>query len=315
MDEIHQYLVDEWLDHYREGSISRRDFMRRAVLLGAGAATATAMAASVVPARRARAAPTAQNVSPFHVEENDPRVATDWIWYRSTDGVELKAYLAWPTDAAMNRSQPGALVCHMNRGLDSYARDVARRFAVQGYVGVAPDLPSRTGTPTDEFPDTASLMAAYRQLTLEQSAFDFAAAGDFLRAHPAVDENKLAATGYCFGGGIIWRLAAIYPALTAAAPFYGGNPPLDQVPNIRAAMLGVYGELDTNTNAGIPALTAAMDEAGTRYQVNIYPNSTHAFHDDIDPGTRYNPVTAPQAWMDTLNWFATYLELQPPMTA
>jgi carboxymethylenebutenolidase len=285
--------------------------MRRAVLLGAGAATATAMAASVVPARHARAAPASQSVSPFHVEENDPRVATDWIWYRSTDGVEVKAYLAWPTDAAMTRSQPGALVCHMNRGLDSYARDVARRFATQGYVGIAPDLPSRTGTATDEFPDVSSLMAAYRMLDPAQNALDFAAAADFLRAHPAVDESKLAATGYCFGGGVIWRLATIYPALTAAAPFYGSNPPLDQVPNIRAAMLGVYGELDNNVNAGIPALTAAMDAAGTRYKMNVYPNSTHAFHDDI--GDRYNPVTAPQAWMDTLSWFATYLGLEQPI--
>lgn len=309
MNEIQQYLVDEWLDHYREGYISRRDFMRRAALLGAGAATATAMAASITPAR---AAPMSQSMSPFHVEENDPRVATDWIWYRSTDGVELKAYLAWPTDAAMTRSQPGAIVCHMNRGLDSYARDVARRFAVQGYVAIAPDLPSRTGTATDEFPDAASIMAAYRELTPEQNALDFAAAADFLRAHPAVDETKLAATGYCFGGSFIWRLATIYPALTAAAPFYGGNPPLDQVPKIRAAMLGVYGDLDTNLNAGIPALSEAMDAAGIRYQINIYPNSMHAFHDDIGPSPRYNPETAPQAWMDTLNWFATYLGLQSP---
>jgi carboxymethylenebutenolidase len=310
MNETQQYLIDEWLDHYREGYISRRDFMRRAVLLGAGAATATAMAASVVPARRARAAPASQSVSPFHVEESDPRVATDWTWYRSTDGVELKAYLAWPTDSAMNNSQPGALVCHMNRGLDSYTRDVARRLAVQGYVAFAPDLPSRTGTATDEFPDPDSIMAAYRQLTPEQNALDFSAAGDFLRAHPSVDENKLAATGFCFGGGVIWRLATIYPALTAAAPFYGAAPPLDQVPNIRAAMLGVYGELDNNINAGIPELTAALDAAGTRYQVNIYPNSTHAFHGDI--GNRYNAETGPQAWIDTLTWFATYLGLQPP---
>jgi carboxymethylenebutenolidase len=310
MNDVQQYLADEWLDHYREGFISRRDFMRRAALLGVGAATATAMAASIRPVRRARAAPASQSVSPFHVEEGDPRVTADWISYRSTDGVELKAYMAWPTDAAMDQTHPGALVCHMNRGLDDYTRDVARRFAVQNYVAIAPDLPSRTGTPTNEYPDVESLMAAYRLLDPAQNALDFAAAGDVLRAHPAVNENKLAATGFCFGGGVIWRLATIYPALGAAAPFYGSNPPLDAVPNIRAAMLGVYGELDPNVNAGIPALTDAMNASGTRYQINIYPNSTHAFHDDIGP--RYNPETAPQAWMDALNWFATYLGLQAP---
>src|SRR5439155_18103306 len=148
----------------------------------------------VSPARRVRAAPVAQR-SPDSVAPDDPAVATDRISYRSTDGVELQAYLAWPATAAMNASLPGITVCHQNRGLQPQIQDVARRYAKQGYVAIAPDLPSRTGTATDDFPDLESLMAAYRQLTPEQNALDFAASLDFLSAHPAVDETKLAASG------------------------------------------------------------------------------------------------------------------------
>ena len=311
MNSIEQYLVEEELWHYGQGWISRRAFLRRASLLGAGAATAAAMAASIVPAKRARAAPSRQGVSPFSVPEDDPAVATDWVWYQSTDGANVKAYVTWPAGADVAMKMPGVAVCHENQGLNDHTKNVARRFAKAGYAAIAPDLVSRFGTPTDEFADPSDLMAAYGLLSAEQNALDFAAALDYLRSQPMVYGDKLAATGYCFGGGVIWRLATVYPALTAAAPFYGRNPPLDQVPNIKAAMLGVYGELDNNINQGIPDLGEALIAAGTTYQMNVYPNSLHAFHADHRPS--YNPETAPQAWMDTLNWFATHLGLQPPM--
>ena len=310
MNELQQYLVDEELWHYRQGWISRREFLRRATALGAGAAAATAMATTVTPARRVRAAPPSQ-LSPFHVPAGDASVSTDWIWYHSTDGAEIKAYLAWPADAELTASLPGVGVCHENQGVNEHIQDVARRYAKAGYVAIAPDLVSRLGTPTDEFTDPTEFMATFRQLDAEQNALDLGAALDFLRAHPAVDESKLAATGFCFGGGVVWRLATVYLPLRAAAPFYGSAPPLDRVPNIRAAMLGVYGELDNNINAAIPALGEALAAAGVTHQINIYPASMHAFH--ADHRQSYNPETAPQAWIDTLSWFSTYLGLEQPM--
>lgn len=309
MNSAQQYLVEEELEYYRDGWISRREFLKRAAILGAGAATAAAMAASITPARRARAAPAAQH-SPDSVPADDPSVATNWIRYRSTDEVELKAYLAWPAGAAMNAILPGITVCHANRGVQPQIQDVARRYAKRGYVAIAPDLPSRTGTATDEFPDLPSLMAAYRQLTPEQNALDFGASLDFLRAHPAVDGSKLGATGFCFGGGVIWRLATIYPALTAAAPYYGSNPPIEQVPAIRAAMFGVYPSTDARLNAGLSDITEAMHQAGTRFKITVYPHSDHGFYDDT--GNVYNAQTAPQAFIDTLSWFAEHLGLPAP---
>jgi carboxymethylenebutenolidase len=303
-----KYLVEEELEYYRDGRISRRDFLRHAALLGVGSAVALAMADAVSPST-ARAAVTVAQQSPFHIPEGHPAVATDYIQYHGTDGAEIRAYMAWPVGAGTNRALPGVTVCHENRGLNPHIEDVARRFAVQGYVAIAPDLPSRLGTPTSELSED-EVVAAFRALTPEQNAQDFVVAVDILRAHPAVDESKLAATGYCFGGGVTWRLVTESPWIRAAAPFYGSNPPLEAVPNIRASVLGVYGELDERINEGIPAVRGAMEAAGVVHRITIYPNSPHAFH--ADGRDSYRPDTARQAWIDTLNWFAEHLGLPAP---
>jgi carboxymethylenebutenolidase len=132
-----------------------------------------------------------------------------------------------------------------------------------------------------------------------------------LKMHSAVNPEKLAATGYCAGGTVTWRLATLSPDLRAAAPFYGTNPPDEAVPNIRAAVLGVYGELDERVNAGIPDIDAMLQAAGKTYELKVYPSSLHGFHDDSG-NPAYNPATAPEAWRDTLSWFARYLELPAP---
>jgi carboxymethylenebutenolidase len=310
MNTVEQYLVEEELEHYRDGWISRRDFLRRAFILGTGAAAAAAMAASVTAPGRLRAAPLAQR-SPFSVDASDPTVSSEWVTFRSTDGVELRGYLARPAGAPQSNSLPGVTICHANRGLTAHVQDVARRFARQGYVAIAPDLPSRTGTPTDAFPDVESIMASYRQLTPEQNALDFASSLEFLRAHPAVDGSKLAGTGYCFGGGVIWRMSTVYPNLTAGAPFYGSPPPLADVPNIQAAMFAVHASTDLRLLGTIPEVATAMHDAGKRFKTTVYPNSDHGFHDDT--GNVYNAQAAAQAYVDTLNWFAEHLSLPAPV--
>ena len=102
---------------------------------------------------------------------------------------------------------------------------------------------------------------------------------------------------------------AIYPELAAAAPFYGSAPAAAAVPNIGAAVFGVYGELDTRLNASIPDLQAALDASGKTYSMKIYANSPHAFHNDT--GQSYNRAAAVEAYVDTLNWFGEHLGLAP----
>lgn len=305
MDGMQRYLVEEELEHYRDGWISRREFLHRAALIGVSATLAVELAGSITPAPRVHAAPPAQR-SPYSVPEGDMSVSTDWVWYRSADGTLIKAYVAWPAGAGMDGSRPGVVVCHEAGGLGPHIRDVARRFGKQGYVAIAPDLVSRTGTPTDAMTRDEA-RAAHAGLNADLAAADLVAAVDFLRAHPAVDEARLAATGYCAGGARTWRLVTLVPDLKAAAPFYGANPPLNSVPRIRAAVFAVYGDLDERINAGIPAIEQAMTAAGVNYRVRVYPNSQHAFHNDT--GAAYNPDTAAEAWRDTLEWFSQNLEL------
>jgi carboxymethylenebutenolidase len=245
--------------------------------------------------------------SPHHVAENDPEVGSDFISYVS-DGAPIRGYLAWPVGGMMEENaRPGVTICHENRGLLPHIQDVARRFAKAGYIALAPDLISRSGATTDELDTDADRIAAIGALDRAQTGRDFLAAIDYVKKHAVVDPDKLAATGYCYGGGVVWQAATMSPDLRAAAPFYGSAPPLDQVPNIRAAVLGVYGELDERINASIPDLREALMAAGVTYEIKIYPRANHSFHNDT--GDRYEPEAAQQAWRDTISWFAQHLGL------
>jgi carboxymethylenebutenolidase len=128
---------------------------------------------------------------------------------------------------------------------------------------------------------------------------------EYLQGQAYMDGERVGMTGYCFGGGVTWQVAAALPQLKAAAPFYGRAPELEKVPDIQAAVLGVYAEQDERINAGIAELEPALMDAGTTYQINIYPGVGHAFHNDT--GGRYLEEQATQAWMDTLAWFEQHI--------
>jgi carboxymethylenebutenolidase len=330
LNTFQKYFIEEFFDDYREGLISRRSFIRRvAFITGGMAAAVTAMAAAgcqpmelpaptaaipdpeptAVPeaeATEVQATPEAADLvpvpgaqSPFSVPEGDPAVEASDVTF-SSQGDEIAAYLARPAGDGVYAA---ILVCHENRGLNDHTRDVARRFAKEGYVALAIDLLAREGGTAvhdrDEVPGLLSNADASRHVA------DFAAGFDYLRDLDYVDGERIGMTGYCFGGGITWRSATALPDLKAAVPFYGPAPDLDQVPNIQAAVLGVYAEMDERINAGIEALDQALMEAGVTYEMKIYPGVNHAFHNDT--GERYNEEQATQAWLDTLAWFERYL--------
>lgn len=316
-----KYLIEEFYDDYREGEISRRTFIRRvAFLTGSMAATIAAMSAvgckpielpaatepmpTDTPAgEQPTAAPTSvpptDPQSPFSVPADDPDVVGSAITFPSGSD-EIMGYLARP---AAEGVYPAILVCHENRGLNPHTEDVARRFAKNGYVALAVDLLSREGGTAAH--DRDAVPGLLTDAGADRHVGDFLAAADYVQTLEYVDGERLGMIGFCFGGGITWRVATALPTLKAAAPFYGPAPEIDQVPNIQAAVLGVYAEQDERINAGIEPLKAALDAAGTTYQINIYPGVNHAFHNDT--GQRYNEEQATQAWEDTLAWFAEYV--------
>jgi carboxymethylenebutenolidase len=344
MNTFQKYFVEEFHEDYREGLINRREFIRMlAYITGSMAATATTMSmlgctpdelpAATEPmptpqtppsetpppptATASQAAseptpvsdestPTAAQLepvpgaqSPLSVPEGEPAVITGEVTFAS-QGDEIVTYLARP---AGEGTYPGVLVCHENRGLVPHIKDVVRRFATEGYVALAIDLLSREGG-TDSV-DSEQVPAMLSSAPAERHVSDFAAGLAYLQDLDYVDAERIGMTGYCFGGGITWRCAVSLPDLKAAVPFYGPAPDLDQVPNINAAVFGVYAELDGRINAGMDALERALQEAGITYQMKVYPGVNHAFHNDT--GQRYDQAQATQAWQDTLAWFEQYL--------
>lgn len=316
-----KYLIEEFYDDYREGVISRRTFMRRvAFITGSMAATIVAMTAvgckpielpsaaepmpmATTPVAGAQGSaqlePVPDAKSPLSVPEGDPAVQSSAITFPS-QGDEIMAYLARP---AAEGIYPAVLVSHENRGLTPHIEDVARRFAKAGYVALAVDLLSREGgtdaRDRDEVPGLLTNAGPERHVA------DFAAGFDYLQGLDFVDSERIGMTGYCFGGGVTWRVATALPELKAAVPFYGPAPDLSQVPNIRAAVFGVYAELDERITPSKDELEPALAAAGVTHQLKVYPGVNHAFHNDT--GDRYDEAQATQAWQDTLDWFEQHL--------
>ena len=323
-----KYFVEEFYEDYREGIISRREFIKRvAFITGSIGATivtmgavgcapeelpdpteampapqpspTTAVAATNGASAAAEPVPVPGAQSPLSVPEGDPAVEAGNVTLTSQEA-EITAYQARPVADGL---YPAVLVCHENRGLTVHIQDVARRFAKAGYVALAIDLLSRDGGTAaldpDQIPGLLSNAPPGRHVA------DFSAGFTYLQGLDFVDGQRIGMTGYCFGGGVTWDVATTLPELQAAVPFYGRGPDLAQVPNIQAAVLGVYAEQDSRINAGIETLEQALVEAGVTHQINIYPGVDHAFHNDT--GSRYVEEQATQAWQDTLAWFETHL--------
>jgi carboxymethylenebutenolidase len=312
-----RYLIHEFVDDWRDGYLTRREMIKRVLFITGGvAATATVLTQlGVTPMTRAAMAqetastPSAEPLSPLSVAADDIRVLGEDITFPAADGTEIMAYQARPnpdSGTPMAMVIPAlVLICHENRGLTEHIRDVARRYAVEGYVACALDLLSRNGGMAT-VADPAEIPGMLSNTDPQVFVDDFKSALTYYQTQPFVDATRPAMTGYCFGGGITWLASTQMPELKAAAPYYGPPPPLDQVPNITAAVLGIYSDDPGDfANEGRDELEAALTEAGVTFEFIIYPGTGHAFHNDT--GQRYNEEQALQAWEDTLAWFRQYV--------
>jgi carboxymethylenebutenolidase len=264
-------------------------------------ATATATAAVVDPTLTTQA--TATTTAPQSigtVTADDPAIQANAVEFPASDGTKIKGYLARPR---ADGTFPAILVCHENRGLTDHIRDVTRCLAKAGYVALAVDLLSRQGG-TNQV-DASSVPGVLGNTPPAQMVGDFQAGLDYLKTQAFVAQGKYGMTGFCFGGGITWRAATQMPELRAAVPYYGPNPPLEDVPKIQAAVLAHYGGNDSRINAGIPAIEEAMKQNNKIFEYVIYPGANHAFNNDT--GANYNAQAAQEAWSKTLAWFDKYV--------
>ena len=297
MNDLQRYLVEEAVEDFEEGRLSRRDALK--MIAGITGAT---MAAQMIEARAQGKAQSgyAPAKSGYSVPANDPSVMAKAVPFQGGDG-QLRGYIARP---AKDGRYPIVLVCHENRGLTPHIEDVTRRVAKAGYVGMAVDLLSREGgTAKHEYDAIPGLLS---KAPPERYVQDFASGLAFAKSQSYARPDRVGMTGFCFGGGVTWRVATAIPELKAAVPFYGPAPDLAQVPNIKAAVLAMYADRDERINANIPAIETAMKENGKTFRKIVYSNSDHAFHNDT--GERFNPVAAKAAWDEALDWFDKYVK-------
>ena len=294
MTEIQKYLAEEVAEDLVDGIITRREAMRRLGLMGVSGAAASALLTKFAsPAAAAAPATLAKGGRKGGAVTTWAPVAREKITFAGPNGTLMADW------ALAAKPRGGVLVIHENRGLTPHISAVAGRFAASGYSALALDLLSEEGG-TGAFPDEAAVSAALAQIPPERFDADMKAAVTELGRR--VRHKKLAAIGFCFGGGMVWRLlASREPRLAAAAPFYGPFPEGGSLKGNRAAVLGVYGGLDDRVNASQPAAKAALEAARLEHEILTFGEANHAFFNDT--GMRFNAPAAAEAWRRVLDWF------------
>ena len=284
--ELDQQVYDLY-DEYCHGRIDRREFLRRAGALGAGA---LAMAYGLMP-EYARA----QTIS-----FTDSRIKAQYVTYASPggNGEKMRGYLVQP---AGQGPWPAVLVIHENRGLNPYIEDVARRAAVAGFVALAPDGLTPAGGYPGNDDDGREMQAKLDQAKLRTDMLNGA---KFLKAHK-LSSGKLGATGFCWGGTTNYLAVALGADLQAAAPFYGAAAETGSVAKIKAPILAHLAENDPRINEMYPTYEDALKKAGARYEIQMYPGTQHGFHNNSTP--RYNEAAAKLAWDRTVAFFTKNL--------
>ena len=276
--------IEKIVEEYRGRKLNRRDFFT-----GLIAATGTYATAQLFLEQSGLAATLVSEV-----ESEQANVDSSTVEY-ANGAVKLSGYLSKPKAKG---KYPAIIVIHENRGLNDHTRDVARRFAANGYVALAADALSRKGG-TASFDTPEKVREAFASLDMNLVISDLNAGLNFLNAHQNVKRNKLASIGFCWGGARSFLLAAEPNNLQAAVVFYGTAPTEEQLAKVHCPVLGIYGETDERITSKVPEVAAAMKKLKKRYEPKIYKGAGHAFFNDTNP-ERYNAEAAKDAWAQTL---------------
>lgn len=293
---LRRYLAEEVALDCQQGLLTRREAMRRLGLMGLTAAAASTLLAACSdeddggsPTSTSQAGGPPSSASAAEVGQN--------ITFKGKRG-QLQG--SW---AAATGRRGAVLVIHENRGLTQHIKTIPPRLAAAGYSALAIDLLSEEGGTAavgDEGKAQAALAAAPDARLLD----DLRSGLDELMA--LAPGQKLAIAGFCFGGGLVWRLLnAGEPRLAAAVPFYGPAPTNPDFSRSKAAVLGVYAELDARVNGSRDAAKAALERARLVHEIRTFPGVDHAFFNDTGP--RYSAPAATQAFDAMVAWFQKHL--------
>lgn len=290
---MRDYLAEEIATDFADALLTRREALRRLALVGLTSGAAVALLAACGGSDgggdESKASDTTGRAAPATAES---------VRFTGPNG-ELQG--AW---AAASDAKGVVLVIHENRGLTDHIRSLPARFAGDGYSALAVDLLSEEGG-TAAVGGEAEAIGALSQAPADRLIADLRAGVDELERRAA--RAKIAAVGFCFGGGLTWQLlAAGEPRLAAAVPFYGPAPENPDFSGSEAAVLGIYAELDARVNASRESATTALQAAGLTHEIRTFPGVDHAFFNDTGP--RYNATAATEAYQAVLAWFAEHLQ-------
>lgn len=232
----------------------------------------------------------------------------------------LPAYHSYPDDG---EKHPGLIVIHEIWGLDDHIKDVANRFAAEGYSVLAPNLFHDVSFASkinpglfDEMNNPATRDEAQkkmRELFAPMQSPEFAQdmvvklkkCVDYLLADEHVD-GQIGVLGFCFGGTYSFALATNDSRIKAAAPYYGHPPKSEDIPGIACPILAFYGDQDANLMQSLPQLREDMQKNRKQFEAVVYPNAGHAFFNDTN-ARMYNPRAAQDAWGKTLTFLSKNL--------
>ncbi len=276
--------IEKIVEDYRSRKLNRRDLFIRLTAVTGTYATAqlfleqTGLAATLVS----------------DIESQQADVDSSTVEYLNGE-VKLSGYLSQPKKKG---KYPAIIVIHENRGLNDHTRDVARRFAAEGFVALAVDALSRKGgTAAQDTPE--KVRDAFAAIPATDVMSDLNAGLAFLNSQKNVKKNKLASIGFCWGGARSFLLSTETNKLAAAVVFYGSAPTNEQLAKVHCPVLGMYGELDERINAKIPEVEAELKKLKKSYEYKIYKGAQHAFFNDTNP-QRYNAEAAKDAWTQSL---------------
>jgi len=305
MTALERHSAQQIATDHVDGLMTRREAMRRLALLGMGAAAAgeliSACSQQQNPAESAKPTPGPQSSTgsgqPPGMANTRPTAPITWA------GPEGPLQGAW---AQASNSNGCVLVVHENKGLNDWVRSVAGRLAGAGHSALAIDLLSEEGG-TGAFQDPAEATAALGKIPSERFTHDLNSGVAELRLR--APGQKVGVVGFCFGGGLVWQLLASGAlGVSAAVPFYGPLPANPDFAGSKAAVLVIYGALDSRVTGSQAAAKAALDRAGLVNEIVVEPNADHAFFNDTGP--RYNAAAAADAWQRLLDWLGRYLSGQ-----